>query len=87
VSTPAGTSIVVGVSDARFELVHVLCALTDAVDMVSPIIARAMVAINRAPSYRWPTTGQDDQDDQDKAEQVDHLTHIHAALRGERRCG
>jgi len=82
--TDRGTSVMVGVSDATFELVRgFYVPYADGVDMVTPIVTRAMAAITELRRTAGPTTGEDDQDDQ--PELVDHLADIHEALRGERR--
>ncbi|MBV9650077.1 MAG: hypothetical protein JO296_08060 [Pseudonocardiales bacterium] len=81
--TDRGTSVMVGVSDATFELVRgFYVPYADGVDMVTPVIARAMAAITEL-RHTGDATDQHDQDD--GAEQVDHLANIHTALRGERR--
>lgn len=81
--TDRGTSVMVGVSDATFELVRgFYVPYADGVDMVTPVIARAMAAITEL-RHTGDVTDQDDQED--RAEQVDHLANIHTALRGERR--
>jgi S-DNA-T family DNA segregation ATPase FtsK/SpoIIIE len=82
--TDRGTSVMVGVSDATFELVRgFYVPYSDGVDMVTPVVNRAMAAIDRLRCTAVPTTGDDDQDDE--TGQVDHLADIHEALRGERR--
>jgi S-DNA-T family DNA segregation ATPase FtsK/SpoIIIE len=80
--TDRGTSVMVGVSDATFELVRgFYVPYSDGVDMVTPIINRAMAAIDDL--RRTGLTS--DTDDAEEADEVDHLANIHEALRGERR--
>jgi S-DNA-T family DNA segregation ATPase FtsK/SpoIIIE len=82
--TDRGTSVMVGVSDATFELVRgFYVPYSDGVDMVTPVVNRAMAAIDQLRCTGGPTTGDDDQ--HDKTGQVDHLADIHEALRSERR--
>ncbi|MFZ0120876.1 MAG: hypothetical protein WAN20_23140 [Pseudonocardiaceae bacterium] len=82
--TDRGTSVMVGVSDATFELVRgFYVPYSDGVDMVTPVVTRAMAAIDQLRCTGSPTTGEDDQ--HDETGQVDHLADIHEALRGERR--
>jgi S-DNA-T family DNA segregation ATPase FtsK/SpoIIIE len=82
--TDRGTSVMVGVSDATFELVRgFYVPYSDGVDMVTPVVTRAMAAIDQLRRTGGPTTGEEDQDDE--ADQVDHLADIHEVLRGERR--
>lgn len=82
--TDRGTSVMVGVSDATFELVRgFYVPYADGVDMVTPVIARAMTTITELRRTGGLATGGDDQDDE--PEPVDHLANIHEALRGERR--
>ncbi|MGA8517651.1 MAG: hypothetical protein WB735_05845 [Pseudonocardiaceae bacterium] len=82
--TDRGTSVMVGVSDATFELVRgFYVPYSDGVDMVTPVVTRAMTTIAEL-RRTGPTPGDTDRDDQ-AAEQVDHLANIQAALRGERR--
>ncbi|MCA1682130.1 MAG: hypothetical protein LC700_03195 [Actinobacteria bacterium] len=81
--TDRGTSVMVGVSDATFELVRgFYVPYSDGVDMVTPVVTRAMAAITEVRRTGESTTGEDDQAD---AEAVDHLADVHAVLRGERR--
>jgi S-DNA-T family DNA segregation ATPase FtsK/SpoIIIE len=81
--TDRGTSVMVGVSDATFELVRgFYVPYADGVDMVTPVVNRAMTTIDQL-RCTGPTTGKDDQ--QEAAKAVDHLADIHEALRGERR--
>ncbi|MGH3845366.1 MAG: hypothetical protein ACRDR6_17570 [Pseudonocardiaceae bacterium] len=81
--TDRGTSVMVGVSDTTFELVRgFYVPYSDGVDMVTPVITRAMVTIGDL-RRTGPTTADTDRDEQ--AEAVDHLADIQAALRGERR--
>lgn len=80
--TDRGTCVAVGVSDATFELLNTFYVpYADGIDLVTPVVTRAMVAINELRRTADPTTNQDDQ----KAEEVDHLANINEALRGERR--
>jgi DNA segregation ATPase FtsK/SpoIIIE, S-DNA-T family len=82
--TDRGTSVMVGVSDATFELVRgFYVPYSDGVDMVTPVVNRAMAAIDQLRCTGGPTTGDDDRDDE--TDQVNHLADIHEALRGERR--
>jgi S-DNA-T family DNA segregation ATPase FtsK/SpoIIIE len=82
--TDRGTSVMVGVSDATFELVRgFYVPYSDGVDMVAPVVTRAMTAIGELRRTGGPSTGDDDQDD--RTDQVDHLADIQVALRGERR--
>jgi len=82
--TDRGTSVMVGVSDATFELVRgFYVPYSDGVDMVTPVVTRAMAAIDQLRCTAGPTTGEDDQDDE--TGQVDHLADIAEMLRGERR--
>ena len=82
--TDRGTSVMVGVSDATFELVRgFYVPYADGVDMVTPVVTRAMATIAEL-RRTGPTPGDTDRDDQ-AAEQIDHLANIHDALRGERR--
>lgn len=81
--TDRGTSVMVGVSDATFELVRgFYVPYSDGVDMVTPVVTRAMAAIAEL-RRTGPTTDTETADEQ--AEQVDHLVNIHQTLRGERR--
>ena len=82
--TDRGTSVMVGVSDATFELVRgFYVPYSDGVDMVTPVVTRAMATIAEL-RRTGPTPSDTDRDDQ-AAEQIDHLANIHDALRGERR--
>jgi S-DNA-T family DNA segregation ATPase FtsK/SpoIIIE len=82
--TDRGTSVMVGVSDATFELVRgFYVPYSDGVDMVTPVVTRAMATIAEL-RRTGPTPDTETVDDQ-AAEQVDHLANIHDALRGERR--
>jgi S-DNA-T family DNA segregation ATPase FtsK/SpoIIIE len=82
--TDRGTSVMVGVSDATFELVRgFYVPYSDGVDMVTPVVTRAMTTIAEL-RRTGPTPDTETADDQ-AAEQVDHLANIHDALRGERR--
>jgi S-DNA-T family DNA segregation ATPase FtsK/SpoIIIE len=84
-NTDRGTCVAVGVSDAPFELLNTFhVPYTDGIDLVSPVVARAMAAINDLRRTTHPTTNHNDQDHDGPAE-IDHLTNIHLALRGERR--
>ena len=80
--TDRGTSVMVGVSDATFELVRgFYVPYSDGVDMVTPVVTRAMATIAEL-RRTGPTPGDTDRDDQ-AAEQVDHLANIHdGAARG-----
>ena len=76
-----GTSVMVGVSDATFELVRgFYVPYSDGVDMVTPVVTRAMTAIDQLRRTGGPTPGDDDQD-----YEADHLANVQVALRGERR--
>jgi S-DNA-T family DNA segregation ATPase FtsK/SpoIIIE len=82
--TDRGTSVMVGVSDATFELVRgFYVPYSDGVDMVTPVVTRAMATI--AELRRTGPTPDTETADDPEAEQVDHLANIHDALRGERR--
>jgi S-DNA-T family DNA segregation ATPase FtsK/SpoIIIE len=84
-NTDRGTCVAVGVSDATFELLNTFhVPYADGIDLVSPVVARAMAAINDLRRTGQPTTHHDDQDHNEPGE-IDHLTNIHQALRGERR--
>ncbi len=81
--TDRGTSVMVGVSDATFELVRgFYVPYSDGVDMLTPVITRAMTTIQEL-RRTGPTTTDTDNDEQ--AEATDHLADIQATLRGERR--
>jgi S-DNA-T family DNA segregation ATPase FtsK/SpoIIIE len=81
--TDRGTCVAVGVSDATFELLNTFYVpYADGVDMVTPVVTRAMAAIDELRRTGKPTT---DQDDHDEAEETDHLANIDEVLRGERR--
>jgi DNA segregation ATPase FtsK/SpoIIIE, S-DNA-T family len=81
--TDRGTSVMVGVSDATFELVRgFYVPYADGVDMVTPVVTRAMTTIDQL-RCTGPTTGKDNQ--QQAAEAVDHLADIQEVLRRERR--
>lgn len=81
--TDRGTSVMVGVSDTTFELVRgFYVPYADGVDMVTPVVTRAMTAIGQL-RRTGPTA--DTKDDDELTEAVDHLADIHQALRGERR--
>jgi DNA segregation ATPase FtsK/SpoIIIE, S-DNA-T family len=82
-NTDRGTCVAVGVSDATFELLNTFhVPYTDGIDLVTPVVTRAMTAITDLRRTGQPTTGDEDQD---KPAEIDHLTNIHQALRGERR--
>ena len=82
--TDRGTSVMVGVSDATFELVRgFYVPYSDGVDMVTPVVTRAMATI--AELRRTGPTPDTETGDDQAAEQIDHLANIHDALRGERR--
>jgi S-DNA-T family DNA segregation ATPase FtsK/SpoIIIE len=71
----------VGVSDATFELVRgFYVPYSDGVDMITPVVHRAMAAAQELRRTGGPTTREDGQNDE-----TDHLADIHEALRGERR--
>jgi S-DNA-T family DNA segregation ATPase FtsK/SpoIIIE len=54
--TDQGTSVMVGVSDATFELVRgFYVPYSDGVDMVTPVVARAMTAIDQLRRTGGPT--------------------------------
>jgi S-DNA-T family DNA segregation ATPase FtsK/SpoIIIE len=81
--TDRGTCVAVGVSDAPFELLstfHVPYA--DGIDLVTPVVTRAMAAITELRRTGEPVTRDDDHDE---AEELDHLVNIDEVLRGERR--
>jgi DNA segregation ATPase FtsK/SpoIIIE, S-DNA-T family len=84
-NTDRGTCVAVGVSDATFELLNTFhVPYTDGVDMITPVVTRAMAAITELRRTGQPTTS-DKGHDHDGPAEVDHLTNIHQALRGERR--
>jgi S-DNA-T family DNA segregation ATPase FtsK/SpoIIIE len=79
--TDRGTCVAVGVSDATFELLNTFYVpYADGVDLVTPVVSRAMAAIDELRRTGDPTTGDDDE-----TEKVDHLANIDEVLRGERR--
>lgn len=81
--TDRGTCVAVGVSDATFELINTFYVpYADGIDLVTPVVTRAMAAIDELRRTGDPTT---DDDDQDETEIVDHLANIDEVLRGERR--
>jgi S-DNA-T family DNA segregation ATPase FtsK/SpoIIIE len=81
--TDRGTSVMVGVSDATFELVRgFYVPYADGVDMVTPVVTRAMTTIDQL-RCTGPTTETDNQ--QQAAEAIDHLADIQEVLRRERR--
>jgi S-DNA-T family DNA segregation ATPase FtsK/SpoIIIE len=81
--TDRGTSVMVGVSDATFELVRgFYVPYSDGVDMVTPVVTRAMTTIDQL-RCTGPTTETDNQ--QQAAEAIDHLADIQEVLRRERR--
>ena len=80
--TDRGTCVAVGVSDATFELLNTFYVpYADGIDLITPVVTRAMAAINQLHRTGDPTTDQDDQE----AGEVDHLGNINEVLRGERR--
>lgn len=80
--TDRGTCVAVGVSDASFELLNTFhVPYADGIDQVTPVVTRAMAAIDELRRAGGPTTGQDDHE----ADEIDHLANIHEVLRGERR--
>jgi S-DNA-T family DNA segregation ATPase FtsK/SpoIIIE len=80
--TDRGTCVAVGVSDAAFELLNTFYVpYADGVDQITPVVTRAMAALDELRHTGGPTTGQDDQE----MEEVDHLATIDEVLRGERR--
>jgi S-DNA-T family DNA segregation ATPase FtsK/SpoIIIE len=82
-NTDRGTCVAVGVSDAPFELLNTFhVPYTDGIDMVTPVVTRAMAALNTLRHTSPPTPGNNNDED---AEETDHLTNIHQVLRGERR--
>ena len=81
-NTDRGTCVAVGVSDATFELLNTFhVPYADGIDMITPVVTRAMAAINELHRTGQPTTDQDHHE----AGEIDHLTNIDQALRGERR--
>jgi S-DNA-T family DNA segregation ATPase FtsK/SpoIIIE len=77
--TDRGTCVAVGVTDATFELVNTFYVpLEDGIDLVSPVIARAMAEITDL--HR---TGLQDTDDAPAP--VDHLADIAQVLGEQRR--
>ncbi len=79
--TDRGTSVMVGVSDTTFELMRgFYVPYSDGVDMVTPVVTRAMATIAEL-RRTGPTPDDTDRDDQ-AAEQIDHLANIHDAARG-----
>ncbi|MCA1693459.1 MAG: hypothetical protein LC749_01310, partial [Actinobacteria bacterium] len=81
--TDRGTSVMVGVSDATFELVRgFYVPYADGVDMVTPVVTRAMTIIGEL-RRTGPTTA--DTANEEQADVVDHLADIQVTLRGERR--
>jgi S-DNA-T family DNA segregation ATPase FtsK/SpoIIIE len=84
-NTDRGTCVAVGVSDAPFELLNTFhVPYTDGIDLVTPVVTRAMAAIHDLRRTGQPTTGDKDHD-HDGPTEIDHLTNIHQVLRGERR--
>ncbi|MGH3754885.1 MAG: hypothetical protein ACRDRP_19745 [Pseudonocardiaceae bacterium] len=78
--TDRGTCVAVGVTDATFELVNTFyIPLEDGIDLVTPVIARAMAEITDL-RRTGPTADQIE-----GPAEVDHLADIAEALRGERR--
>ena len=76
-----GTCVAVGVTDSTFELVRTFYVpFEDGIDMVTPVIARAMAEIGELPmtgGHPVEITGEPDQ--------VDPLANIHQVLEGQRR--
>jgi S-DNA-T family DNA segregation ATPase FtsK/SpoIIIE len=80
--TDRGICVAVGVSDATFELLNTFYVpYADGIDLVTPVVTRAMAAIDELRRTGEPITG----DDQDEAEEIDYLANIDEVLRGERR--
>jgi S-DNA-T family DNA segregation ATPase FtsK/SpoIIIE len=80
--TDRGTCVAVGVSDATFELVNTFYVpLEDGIDMVTPVITRAMTQITEL-RRTGPTP---DTEDQDGPEPADHLADIAQVLGDKRR--
>lgn len=78
--TDRGTCVAVGVTDATFELVNTFYVpLEDGIDMVSPVISRAMAEINDLRRTGVPAHQIDER------VEADHLGDIAEVLRGERR--
>jgi S-DNA-T family DNA segregation ATPase FtsK/SpoIIIE len=81
--TDRGTCVAVGVSDATFELINTFYVpYADGIDLVTPVVTRAMAAIDELRRTGDPTTGDDNHDE---TKQIDHLVNIDEVLRGERR--
>jgi DNA segregation ATPase FtsK/SpoIIIE, S-DNA-T family len=79
--TDRGTCVAVGVTDATFELVNAFYVpLEDGIDLVTPVIARAMTEINELRR-----TGPTPEDTADGPEPVDHLADIAEVLSKQRR--
>jgi DNA segregation ATPase FtsK/SpoIIIE, S-DNA-T family len=79
--TDRGTCVAVGVTDATFELVNTFYVpLEDGIDMVTPVIARAMAEITDLRRTGPTPDGTDDD-----PEQVDHLADIAEVLGDQRR--
>jgi S-DNA-T family DNA segregation ATPase FtsK/SpoIIIE len=80
--TDRGTCVAVGVSGATFELLNTFhVPYADGIDQVTPVVTRAMAAIDDLRHTGKPTTDQDEQE----TEKVDHLVNISEVLREERR--
>jgi S-DNA-T family DNA segregation ATPase FtsK/SpoIIIE len=80
--TDRGTCVAVGVSNATFELINTFYVpYADGIDLVTPVVTRAMAAITELRRTGNPITGNDDHE----AEKIDHLANIDEVLRGERR--
>lgn len=80
--TDRGTCVAVGLTEATFELVNTFyIPLEDGIDLVSPVIARAMTEIDQLRH-----TGPNPTDeDQDEPPVVDHLADIARVLGEQRR--
>jgi S-DNA-T family DNA segregation ATPase FtsK/SpoIIIE len=79
--TDRGTCVAVGVTDATFELVNTFYVpLEDGIDMVTPVVKRAMAEITDLRR-----TGPAPDDTADGPEPVDHLTDIAEVLGQQRR--
>jgi S-DNA-T family DNA segregation ATPase FtsK/SpoIIIE len=80
--TDRGTCVAVGVSDATFELINTFYVpYADGIDLVTPVVTRAMATITELRRTGHATTDNDETE----AEDIDHLANIDEVLRGERR--
>ena len=71
------------VSDATFELINTFYVpYADGIDLVTPVVTRAMAAIDELRRTADPAPGDDDHDE---TKEIDHLANIDEVLRGERR--